>query len=73
MNISTLPIYDRVTRSHVDALLRGEALAIWIKELIPADHCEHVYERVRATSMKPPAQSQAGRRCRARRWCWAGC
>lgn len=53
MNISTLPIYDRVTRSNVDALLRGEALAIWIKGLIPADHCEHVYERVRATPMKP--------------------
>ncbi len=46
MSIFTLPIHDRVTKSNVDALLRGEALAIWLEGLIGADHCDHVYRRV---------------------------
>lgn len=53
MNISSLPIYDSVTKPNLDALLRGEALAIWVRGLITEEHCEYVYQRVRATPMKP--------------------
>ncbi|MDB4927953.1 MAG: hypothetical protein JWM10_437 [Myxococcaceae bacterium] len=53
MSIFELPIHERVTRATVDALLRGEALAIWIKGLLPPEHCEHVYERVRAAPLRP--------------------
>ncbi|MDO9020742.1 MAG: hypothetical protein Q8S73_35650 [Deltaproteobacteria bacterium] len=53
MSVFALPIFDQVTRANVDALLAGEALAIWIKGFLPAEHCDHVYERVRATSLTP--------------------
>jgi len=53
MSIFELPIYDQVTRDTVDALLRGEALAIWIKGFLPAEHCAHEYERVRAAPLRP--------------------
>ena len=53
MNIATLPIHDRVTAATLDALLAGEALAIWLKGFITREHCDHVYERVRATALQP--------------------
>jgi hypothetical protein len=53
MTIADLPIFDRVTKPNVDALLRGDALAIWLKGFLPAEHCDHVYERVRSTPLEP--------------------
>lgn len=53
MSIFALPIHDRVTRDNVDALLAGDALAIWLKGFIRADHCEHVYQQVRAAPLEP--------------------
>jgi hypothetical protein len=53
MSIFTLPIHDCVTKSHVTALLRGEALAIWLKGFISEHHCDHVYQRVQAAPLQP--------------------
>jgi hypothetical protein len=53
MSIFSLPIFDRVTRANVEALLQGEALAIWIRGLIGVDQCEHIYEQVRRAPLKP--------------------
>lgn len=53
MSIFDLPIYESVTRDHVDALLRGEALALWLKGFLDVAHCEHVYRRVEATALQP--------------------
>ncbi len=53
MSILSLPIYDRVTRANVDALLQGEALAIWIRGFIGVDHCDHIYEQVRMAPLEP--------------------
>lgn len=53
MSIFELPIHESVTRAHVDALLRGDALAIWLRGLVTPEHCAHVYERVQATPLEP--------------------
>ncbi|MEO7592979.1 MAG: hypothetical protein ABI134_17320, partial [Byssovorax sp.] len=53
MSIFTLPVHERVTRANVDALLQGDALAIWLRGFISADHCDHVYQQVRAAHLKP--------------------
>ena len=53
MSISALPVLDRVTRANIDALLNGDALAIWLKGFIGPDHCGHVYRHVRAAGLEP--------------------
>jgi len=53
MSIADLPIYDRVTKANVEALLRGDALAIWLNGFIAADHCDHVFERVGVAPRTP--------------------
>ena len=53
MSIFTLSIHDSVTKPNVDALLRGNALAIWLKGFIGKGHREHVYRRVSATPLEP--------------------
>lgn len=53
MSVFDLPVHDRVSRGTVDALLRGEALAIWVRGLVPAEHCEHVFQRVAASPLQP--------------------